>query len=94
MSVPPSSPSAEDAPEVGAAVDRRECWYCLHADKHEPATCVVHDKRGCMPCCQQHARWRRMSLLIGHKDCPLGKADGAETGISFEHVTVYPDQKR
>jgi hypothetical protein len=71
------------------AVDRRVCFYCLHQAESERATSVVHDARGCVPCCQRHARWRATSTshLHGHHECLLGR-----TGLDevFEHVTVLP----
>jgi hypothetical protein len=38
----------------------------------ERARHLVHDKRGCLHVCSEHAHWRtRTSLIVGHSaDCP------------------------
>lgn len=49
------------------------CFYCRQRDGREvPATAVVHDRRGCVRVCTEHAAWRQTtSVAIGHsKNCP------------------------
>ena len=44
------------------------CNYCTSS-----AITVVHDRRGCVPCCDTHRDWRRTtSSLFGHQAlCPF-----------------------
>jgi len=38
------------------------CTYCS-----KPATCIVHDLRGCSPCCKYHAEWLALKPAVrGH----------------------------
>jgi hypothetical protein len=88
MSAPGSDPPSADS--LRLAIDRRECWYCRLDGQETRATHVVHDRRGCVPCCAMHGeRRRRTSMLLGHRGCPNGIADGASHGFFFRHVTTF-----
>jgi hypothetical protein len=52
------------------------CHYCLTRDRVERrATLLVHDKRGCLPCCTKHAEWREgTSRMLGHDPGCLDQA--------------------
>jgi hypothetical protein len=54
------------------------CSYSM-LDCTQQAQHVVHDKRGCLPVCSFHARWRSTtSCLMGHSsDCALAPAEEA-----------------
>jgi hypothetical protein len=61
-----------------------------HYEQHSPgSTCgrptrIIHDKRGCLAVCDQHAAWRdKASVLFGHSSrCPLAplRATGERSG--------------
>lgn len=43
------------------------CFYCAGDRIQRRAELVVHDRRGCLPCCEVHAAWRRTtSTMPGH----------------------------
>jgi len=57
----------------GTSADGRyECYYCLGDRKAVPAVVTIHDARGCLHVCWDHAEWRnRTSMIGGHSDdCP------------------------
>jgi hypothetical protein len=52
------------------------CYYCRQFEgKDAPAHVTLHDKRGCLHVCMEHARWRfTTSWAFGHSpDCPFHK---------------------
>jgi hypothetical protein len=66
------------APFRPRGVDRSNrdgaCFYCKQRNGQDvPATTVVHDRRGCVRVCAEHAAWRQTtSFALGHKNCPDG----------------------
>jgi hypothetical protein len=49
------------------------CFYCsIGIKKKVPAVETIHDKRGCVRVCAEHAKWRATtSKMFGHsKNCP------------------------
>lgn len=54
------------------------CAYQHALGCFKDATRLVHDHRGCLPVCDDHARWRSTtSCLMGHSpECKMGGSDG------------------
>jgi hypothetical protein len=52
------------------------CYYCALNGVESIAFVTVHDKRGCLHCCWEHARWReKTSSAFGHHPtCPMQNA--------------------
>jgi hypothetical protein len=51
------------------------CFYCERGDHKPgvPARVTVHDRRGCVHCCDEHATWRLTTSMSvgGHgPECP------------------------
>ncbi len=54
------------------------CHYCKMLDnKDVPAHVTLHDRRGCVHTCLEHAKWRlTTSWLFGHSsNCPHHKPE-------------------